>query len=239
MPCIDKAIKHGRINDYLYEHVSNFTLFSFGNMFEAAGFEILRLERGYADEVVVAEVKPKQLPRLLEIKTSTDHYRQKIDAQFTNVPRTLEEWKKQKKKIAFWGGTGKSASFLNNFNIMAEDFPVVVDSDYNKVGRYALKPDYHLTLFHIKPDNDAVLDTKLFDKIIPLGVGINDSFKYKMLEQILAENYGIVLFSDVGLNRPSIILSNLRLAPIQITTYGHPVTSGNSELIRGWHRCYV
>jgi hypothetical protein len=95
---------------------------------------------------------------------------------------------------------------------------------------YALKPDYHLTLFYNKPNEGDVLDTQLFDTIIPLGLGINDSFTYEMLERILSGNYGIVLFSDVGLNRPSIILSNLRLAPIQITTYGHPVTSGNSEI---------
>lgn len=136
VPCIDKAITSGRINDYLYEHVSNFTAFSFGNMFECAEYEVLKLERGYAGEVVVAEVKPKQLPRLAEIRKSTEQYRQRIDAQFQNTAKVLSEWKKQKKKVAFWGGTGKSASFLNNFNVMAEDFPIVVDSDYHKVGRF-------------------------------------------------------------------------------------------------------
>lgn len=95
---------------------------------------------------------------------------------------------------------------------------------------YALKPEYHLTLFHHKPEENSDLDTRLFDDIKKLEVGINDSFTYEMLEQVLAGNYGIVLFSDVGLNRPSVIFSNLRLAPIQITTYGHPVTSGNSEI---------
>jgi hypothetical protein len=136
VPCIDKAISHARINDYLYEHVSNFTVFSFGNMFKEAGFEILRLEQEYADEVVLAEVRPKQIKRLTEIRESTERYRERIDAQFTNISTTLGEWKKQKKRVAFWGGTGKSASFLNNFNILVEDFPVVIDSDYNKVGRY-------------------------------------------------------------------------------------------------------
>ena len=136
VPCIDKAIAGARVNDYLYEHVSNFTLFSFGHMFEVAGFEVLKLERGYADEVVVAEVKALELPRLQEIKTTTENYRQRIDAQFANIAKVLAGWKAAKKKVAFWGGTGKSASFLNNFNIMAEEFPLVVDSDYNKVGRH-------------------------------------------------------------------------------------------------------
>jgi hypothetical protein len=35
-----------------------------------------------------------------------------------------------------WGGTGKSAAFLNMFGLDAERFPTVVDSDPNKVGKY-------------------------------------------------------------------------------------------------------
>lgn len=136
VPCIDKAITNARINDYLYEHVSNFTTFSFGNMFEMAGFDLLKLERGYADEVVLAEVKAKPAARIGEIKASTDRYRGHIDTQAKNVATSLAEWKASKQKVAFWGGTGKSASFLNNFNVLAEEFPIVVDSDYNKVGRF-------------------------------------------------------------------------------------------------------
>lgn len=94
----------------------------------------------------------------------------------------------------------------------------------------ALKPDYHLTLFHNTPKGQDDLDRELFDEVKTLGVSEGDHFTYDMLQQVLDGRYGIALFTDIGLNRPSIILSNLRLAPIQITTYGHPVTSGDSEI---------
>jgi hypothetical protein len=38
--------------------------------------------------------------------------------------------------IYFWGGTGKSAAFLNVFGVNADRFPFVVDSDDNKVGKF-------------------------------------------------------------------------------------------------------
>ncbi len=40
------------------------------------------------------------------------------------------------KSVAFWGATGKGAAFLNAFEIKAEEFPIVIDSDEHKVGRY-------------------------------------------------------------------------------------------------------
>lgn len=90
----------------------------------------------------------------------------------------------------------------------------------------SLKPDYHLALYDINL-KDSDLDTALFDEVKSFK---GDNFTYDMLKEILAGDYGIVLFTDIGLNRPSVILSNLRLAPIQITTYGHPVTSGKSKI---------
>ena len=39
-------------------------------------------------------------------------------------------------RIGIWGGTGKSAAFINRYGIDAERFPVVVDSDINKVGTF-------------------------------------------------------------------------------------------------------
>ncbi len=94
---------------------------------------------------------------------------------------------------------------------------------------YALKPDYHLTLFHNTPKGAEKLDKELFDDIKTQGAG-EQGFTYDMLQSVLEGNYGIALFTDIGLDRPSVILSNLRLAPIQVTTYGHPVSSGKSRI---------
>ena len=43
---------------------------------------------------------------------------------------------KKKFKIAIWGGVGKSASFINHYEINNQKIPIVIDSDKEKVGMY-------------------------------------------------------------------------------------------------------
>jgi hypothetical protein len=54
----------------------------------------------------------------------------------SSVQKQLEEIKKQGKTIVFWGGTGKSAAFLNSYKIDRVNYPLVVDSDVHKIGRF-------------------------------------------------------------------------------------------------------
>lgn len=136
VPRIDKAVLRSRINDYLYEHVSNFTERSFRTMFEMAGYEVLHLMAGYNDEVVVIEARPRKLPHLQEIKKRHEVYKSNIEALDTDVQIKIMNLTAGGKSIAFWGGTGKGASFLNNFRVGVDDFPIVIDSDYNKCGRF-------------------------------------------------------------------------------------------------------
>ncbi len=136
VPCIEKAITNARVNDYLYEHVSNFTMDSFRALFESTGYNVQRIDKDYAEEVLVIEATPIGWPHAQEKQRVTIEYRERVLQQITSVESALRSLKEQKLKIAFWGGTGKGAAFLNSFHIMAEDFPIVVDSDYNKVGRF-------------------------------------------------------------------------------------------------------
>ena len=136
VPRIDKAVSQSRINDYLYEHVSNFTERSFQTMFEMAGYEVSHIQPGYHDEVVVIEAKPRTLPHLSEIKACHDAYKANIEALDTDVQIKIMNLTAGGKTIAFWGGTGKGASFLNNFGLSVDEFPIVIDSDYNKCGKF-------------------------------------------------------------------------------------------------------
>lgn len=136
VPRINKAIEQARINDYLYEHVSNFTDRSFTTMFEHAGYEVLRQQSVYHDEVLVAEVRPLPDAAMQTIASETETYRDKIEALSTDVQVKVMTLTAGGKSLAFWGGTGKGASFLNNFDLPEEDFPIVVDSDYQKCGKF-------------------------------------------------------------------------------------------------------
>lgn len=136
VPCIDKAIAQARINDYLYEHVSNFTAGSFRTMLELAHYDIHEYGTAYDDEVLITLAKPRAMPQLAGIRHASQTCHDAIAAQRDTVYQSLEKLRVRGKKIAFWGGTGKGASFLNGFGIKYTEFPLVVDSDKHKTGRF-------------------------------------------------------------------------------------------------------
>lgn len=84
----------------------------------------------------------------------------------------------------------------------------------------ALKPDFHLTLLHsLREAND--LDTSLFDDVkrIRFDSGALD------LTPINDNDFAALIFPDVGMTLPSILLVNLRIAPVQAIMTGHPVST--------------
>jgi len=42
--------------------------------------------------------------------------------------------------------------------------------------------------------------------------------------------FDMIIFPDVGLNIESLILSNVRIAPVQVAMYGHPVSTGSDTI---------
>lgn len=44
--------------------------------------------------------------------------------------------------------------------------------------------------------------------------------------RIAADDLDVLLYPEIGMDRPTALLAALKLAPLQITTWGHPVTSG-------------
>jgi SAM-dependent methyltransferase len=136
VPQIDKALMRNRMNDFLYEHVSNFTKQSFRTMFEMAGFEVLSTESRYHDEVVTIAARPRRNELAKKIKASTQEYRESVLRQITNVRTTLDTWARNNKKVALWGATGKGAALINMFGLTKERIPVVIDSDPLKEGGF-------------------------------------------------------------------------------------------------------
>ena len=96
---------------------------------------------------------------------------------------------------------------------------------YNTVYKYieALKDDYDLTLIHLGPPKND-LDLSIFKDFKNIELKKNSLD----LTPILNNNYALAYYSDIGLNSESVYLSNLRIAPVQITNYGHPVSTGGS-----------
>jgi hypothetical protein len=131
VPCITKALGTNRITDFLYEHVSNFTQRSLQVMFESVGWETYEQFLAYNDEVAVWVGQARPFDSTFEKQT-------KVFQRYTwnsvrNVCMELATRKEAGATIAFWGGTGKGAAFLNAYHLNDDR---VVDSDIHKVGRF-------------------------------------------------------------------------------------------------------
>jgi hypothetical protein len=131
VPCIEKALETTRVSDFLYEHVSNFTLNSLYAMFGTSGFKLLETSRLYGDEVVVGFFQPHE-----DALKQNHRMTNKFVSQIESLAVTIRSKVDQLRNVVLWGGTGKSAAFINMFELDAAHFPTVVDSDPCKAGFY-------------------------------------------------------------------------------------------------------
>lgn len=88
-----------------------------------------------------------------------------------------------------------------------------------------LSKKYELTLVHVGPDRSD-LEKGIFTNYE------NVKFRGNILEgkSLFNNNFDMVFYPDIGMNVESRFLCNLRLAPIQVTTNSHPVSTFGSEI---------
>lgn len=88
-----------------------------------------------------------------------------------------------------------------------------------------LSNDFNLTFVEIE-NNKNVLINHYFDRHLKVKKE-GDFINYS---SIMKNDFNMAIFTDVGLNTESIVLSNLRIAPVQLTMYGHPVSTVSDEM---------
>ena len=135
MPCIDRVFETGRLADFFYEHPSHFTTQSFRTLVERAG-EVVELAHGYDGEVVYALVR-LDVPIAMQdrVRAASNFAHQAINSR-VSIRTQLDELAAGGRRVAIWGGTGKAAAFIHQFGADAKRFPLVVDSDRDKVGTF-------------------------------------------------------------------------------------------------------
>lgn len=136
VPCIDRSIETRRTVDFYYEHNSQFTTRSFRKMLERCGVEIEMIAHSYNGEVVYAFVKLGCCENHVQTARSAFFFRESIRISEHTIVRQLDELYHSGKSVAIWGGAGKSAAFINRYQADAGRFPLVVDSDSDKVGTF-------------------------------------------------------------------------------------------------------
>lgn len=151
VPCIDQAIASRRSVDFYYEHSSQFTTDSFTRMLSRSVREIIEIGHGYGGEVIYGLVRLGVPSTTLQgLKSAWQFSDDAANAQNV-ISEQLSEIYQSGKRVAIWGGTGKSAAFICRHGVDCERFPVVVDSDMAKVGTFVpgtgqeiRRPDYLL-----------------------------------------------------------------------------------------------
>lgn len=89
----------------------------------------------------------------------------------------------------------------------------------------ALKTHFHLTLIHSpSPDDAKKVDTSLFDEVVWLDMEKFD------LSPLHDRKFAAAVYCDIGMTMPSIMMANVRLAPIQVMMTGHPVSTFGAEI---------
>lgn len=137
VPCIDRVLETGRTTDFYYEHCSQFTTGSFTRMLESSFSSVEDIGHGYDGEVVygfvrLGEGSPLHLGHAREARRFHDASRRGCKT----IKGQLDELHASGRRIAIWGGTGKGAAFINRYGADAERFPIVVDSDADKLGTF-------------------------------------------------------------------------------------------------------
>jgi SAM-dependent methyltransferase len=135
MPCIDRVFESGRLADFFYEHPSHFTTASFRALMARAG-AAEALAHGYDGEVVYALVRLEVPPEAREAAARAQAFRAGAKASVVAIRAQLDALAASGRRVAIWGGTGKAAAFIQQFGADAARFPLVVDSDPDKVGSF-------------------------------------------------------------------------------------------------------
>ncbi|EQB39079.1 hypothetical protein M947_07920 [Sulfurimonas hongkongensis] len=92
----------------------------------------------------------------------------------------------------------------------------------------ALSKHFELTLLALGDDNAKDIDESIFKKIILIKR--EKQTGTINVSEISVNDYSLVLYADIGMDTESRFLSNVRIAPLQATMYGHPVSTFGSTI---------
>lgn len=97
------------------------------------------------------------------------------------------------------------------------------------------RDQFEVYCFQVNPQSDHVTEAfKLHsDVFIPISNDLGNLSQNSLAtiaQTVIAQNLHILVFIEVGLTPVMWQLANLRLAPIQCVTWGHPITTGTSTI---------
>ena len=105
-------------------------------MLDRSGARLETLGHGYDGEVVYAFVQLEAKIESVRNGLAALSFLTQARLAKKNIAAQLTALYESRKRVAIWGGTGKSAAFIHAHQVDAERFPIVVDSDAAKAGTF-------------------------------------------------------------------------------------------------------
>jgi hypothetical protein len=136
VPCIDRVIETGRTVDLYYEHNSQFTTGSFSRMLMRCAAVVETIGHGYDGEVIYGLARMSASQGQVKIADEAARYDAGTRLADQVIRSQLMGLHASGCPVAIWGGTGKSAAFMNRYGVDAMRFPIIIDSDPAKVGTF-------------------------------------------------------------------------------------------------------
>ena len=137
VPCVDRLLEYGRLEDLYYEHNSHFTTRSFTTMLKRVDCNVDFIEKGYNSEVIYGLLQLEPMPLISETLEQTERFRALSRVAQSEIPKQFQNLIETGHPVVLWGGTGKGAAFIHHFQLSPFSKKIrVVDSDHAKVGTF-------------------------------------------------------------------------------------------------------
>jgi len=130
VPNIVPALRHLRIEDWVYEHPQHFTPESLAMLARLHGWTVDDMYTTYNDEVIIARFVPQGAFKLGR-KNAFDRMQRWFQETREEL---LMLHKKRHGSVVLWGGAGKGSTLINMLDLPFRSLPIV-DSDERKWGK--------------------------------------------------------------------------------------------------------
>jgi SAM-dependent methyltransferase len=143
VPDVVRILREVAFWDIYYEHCSYFSLGSLARLFRRAGFDLVDLERDYADQYLMVTARPgagsgpplageDDLPSLAR---DVGRFAARCQGRIAGWRRFLREARRAGRRVVLWGGGSKAVAFLTTLGI-EDEVQYVVDINPYKQGTF-------------------------------------------------------------------------------------------------------
>jgi len=191
VPNIEPTLNGLRINDFIHEHISHFSLYSLQYLFRRLHFDILEAYTTDNNEniVIVCQINN-------EYKKALEHSN-RLSQDFNNAIQILQndfkEIASKNDSICIWGAEGRGAGFIKTIKSYLKGDEIIVDSDSRKFNKYIPSAGLKISSYQ------ELIDKEVDVIIITTSLGKKNILKEIKDNKIQVKN--IYFISENGLER--------------------------------------